>query len=746
MDLQRIDDFLEAAHSRGVARLTEPEALGILEAAGVPVPFFAVVETNGPPFPEGFDLRRFPGDRVVVKVVSRSIPHKSSMGGVRIVPRTEKALGAAIQAMGDAVGRHRIEGLLIAEYVPHEAGFGREILLGINWSHDCGPILTVGPGGGEAEHLGRVLRPDSGAAVWAADRELAPPDDLRRSLERLSVAGPLDRMDRAAGRSQGHSLERLAESADRLLRLARRWMPSPLRELEINPLVCRPDGGLVALDALGLLGPPPVPPPPPRRATGLGALLEPREIALIGVSRGTNPGRVILRNTLAEGFPRDRVIVVKPGEEEIDGCRCVPDLASLPRPVDLLVVAVAAPEAARLVAMAAAENLCRSIILIPGGFEEKEGAEGPAGALERALAAARARPDGGPLINGGNCLGIRSIPGRYDTLFIPEDRLPRNRGTPVPLALVGQSGAHAVALLSRLPWLNPRFTVTLGNQVDLTAGDFLEALVHRDDVRLVGAYIEGFRPLDGLRFFRASRRLAARGGSVILYKAARTPPGIEAGRSHTASISGDFEVARGLSRQAGVVFAETLRDFEDLVGLFVRLDGRRPAGRRLAVLSNAGFECVAAADRLGGFELANYSPPLRRELQRTLASRGIESIVNVRNPLDLTPMADGATYEAVIRSLLLAPEVDSMVVGCVPMTPSLEVGVHPGGDPAPGSLADVMSRLWAESTKPWLCVVDAGAAYNPLAEALERRGVPVLRKMDHALGMLNLWRAAVLGE
>ncbi len=77
------------------------------------------------------------------------------------------------------------------------------------------------------------------------------------------------------------------------------------------------------------------------------------------------------------------------------------------------------------------------------------------------------------------------------------------------------------------------------------------------------------------------------------------------------------------------------------------------------------------------------------------------------------------------------------------MTPSLDIEIGPDGEPARGSLADRIEKLWSETSKPWICVIDAGSTYAPLVEAVERQGVPVLRKMDHALRMLNQWRAAV---
>ena len=36
--------------------------------------------------------------------------------------------------------------------------------------------------------------------------------------------------------------------------------------------------------------------------------------------------------------------------------------------------------------------------------------------MRESLLASRRTPWGGPVVNGGNCLGIRSRPGRYDTI------------------------------------------------------------------------------------------------------------------------------------------------------------------------------------------------------------------------------------------------------------------------------------------------------------------------------------------
>src|SRR3989304_6216977 len=89
---------------------------------------------------------------------------------------------------------------------------------------------------------------------------------------------------------------------------------------------------------------------PARPAGKLPRLLEPASIAIAGVSSGDNPGRTILRNLIRDGFEPARITVVKPGLATLDGCRCVPDVASLPAKVDLFVVAVATTRSSALVA------------------------------------------------------------------------------------------------------------------------------------------------------------------------------------------------------------------------------------------------------------------------------------------------------------------------------------------------------------------------------------------------------------
>ena len=62
----------------------------------------------------------------------------------------------------------------------------------------------------------------------------------------------------------------------------------------------------------------------------------------------------------------------------------------------------------------------RSVILIAGGLGEKEGSQGLEAEIRGIIAGGPGGRDGSrPVVNGGNCLGIASKPGKYDTTFIP---------------------------------------------------------------------------------------------------------------------------------------------------------------------------------------------------------------------------------------------------------------------------------------------------------------------------------------
>lgn len=735
--------LLDTLLERPPGPVLEPEGLDLLEAAGIGVP--RRVRVKDAAAIALWTQLPFPGERAVLKAVSPAIPHKSELQAVAVVPARVEALAAAAREMERRLDAHGLEGFLVCEFVPHESGPGGEFLLGLRETRDFGPVVTIGPGGVHAEFLAKSLREGEAFAAFspALEREGA----VEEALARLSAVRLATEPQRGAPARL--PLAAFAEVVQRLLALARLADGRGLAEFEANPLVVS-GGRLVALDALGRTAAPGPPAAAPRPLARVRNLLQPRSIAVMGVSEKMNPGRIILQNVLREGFPPAAVTVIKPGSEGIDGCRCVPSLADLPGPADLLVLSVAAPQAAEAVALAAEQHLAESIVLIPGGLDEKPEAAPLVARMRDALAKSRATAWGGPVVNGGNCLGVRSRPGRYDTLFIPDYKWPRPPGEPGPLALVTGSGAFAVAKGSKFQDLQPLYTITIGNQMDLTVADYLEALEDDDRVQVFALYLEGFRPRDGERFVRVAERLRRRGRAVILYLAGRTSAGAAAASSHTASVAGDFAVARQLAGEAGVVVADSLDEFEDLVRLFTLLGDRTPRGLRLGALSNAGFEAVAIADSLGPFRLAEWNERTQRDIVVALERARLAEIVAARNPMDVTPILGDAGNADIFGAILADPAVDAGVFGCVPLTQALQT-LTPGEGHAEdlereGGIASRLAALRESCPKPFVAVVDGGPQYDPFAAALERRRIPTFRTADRALRAFARWCEAVLAR
>jgi acyl-CoA synthetase (NDP forming) len=526
------------------------------------------------------------------------------------------------------------------------------------------------------------------------------------------------------------------------MELAGKFMPGDISECEINPLVIA-DKCLVALDILIKLGEGEKARQDERPIHKIGNLLEPRSAAIIGVSEKLNPGHIILKNLIREGFDREQIFIVKPGIEAIEGCRCYPDVASLPRCVDLFILSIEAAQAPGVITSIVEERKAESIILIPGGLEEKQGTEAIVSRMHQVLSAARATDWQGPVINGGNCLGITSRPGRYDTMFIPEYKLPVQKNPASPVAILSQSGAFAVAKASKLAGINPKYSISLGNQMDLTMGDYLTYLKGDPDIDIFAAYVEGFRPLDGARFLEAAREITDDGKTVIFYRAGRTAAGARAAASHTASIAGDYAVTQQLAEAAGVVLAESISDFEDLIRLFTFLRDKEVRGMRLGAISNAGCECVCIADNLGELRLSAFSQPTVARLHRIFKASRIDQVVDVHNPIDLTPMASDAAFAEAVRAVMEDESIDVGIVGCVPLTAVLNTLPRGEGHRddilLEGSIVQRLVKLRDVLAKPWVAVIDSGSLYDPMARCLEEGGIPTFRTADRALRLLNIF-------
>ena len=186
-----------------------------------------------------------------------------------------------------------------------------------------------------------------------------------------------------------------------------------------------------------------------------------------------------------------------------------------------------------------------------------------------------------------------------------------------------------------------------------------------------------------------------------------------------------------------MLLAESLDDFEDLLTASLLLDGRSVEGTRLGAVSNAGFECVALADAMGGLEGAAFAPDTVSSLHAVLSRHRLDGIVSPRNPLDVTPILDDASFLDSARIVLADPDVDVGAVGCVPLTPALHTLENEHSDlEGDGGVLAGLVHLWASTEKAWVAVVDGGPPYDALARGMADGGIPTFRRSDRALKAL----------
>jgi acyl-CoA synthetase (NDP forming) len=747
---------LERAEKDGRSFLLEPEVYEILKDAGIAVPRHVFVPAGQAP--RRREVEALGSAEVVVKIVSPLVIHKSDVGGVAFakanaaaVSRTCAAMLRTVLARTPAASRQAVResvrGFLLVEKVAFDnAGFGSEILLGLRNSPDFGPVLTMGSGGLDVEYMNARLK--EGRAVAIASAHLLDRPKAQKILEPLTFYGKLAAEFR--GRQALVAPKVLVDTLLRFRDLAAAFSPyseeTPfvLEEAEVNPFVVR-RGRLVPLDGVCRFSRAKAA-PSSRPVEAVGRLLKPASIGIIGVSEKMNIGHVILNNILKGGFDPARVTVVKPGLETIEGCRSVPTVAAMPGTVDLFVLTLAADQCYDVMKDLVDHGKARSVILIAGGMGEKEGGASIEDRLRSLLAEGRRAGRTTPVVNGGNCLGVVSKPGRYDTLFIPDYKLPRPATAGSAMAMVSQSGAFMICRMSKMPELEPVYSVSLGNQLDLTASDYLNYLKDDPAIRTLCVYMEGFKPGDGLAFARAVSEITASGRQVLVYKAGRSPEGRTATSSHTASVAGEYGVFKAVCAQAGAIVADDLFEFESFMKGLVRLEGREVRGRRVGLVSNAGFECVMMADNLGDggrLELARFAPETHERILAALRPLGIDRLLDVHNPLDVTPVADDAAFAESARAFIEDPGVDCAVISNVPLTKAQQT-LPPGEGHAedltrPGGFAARTIEVFRSTRKPVVVNIDSGALYDPLAAHLEKAGIPVFRRADEALRFLRTY-------
>ncbi|WP_027177974.1 acetate--CoA ligase family protein [Maridesulfovibrio bastinii] len=778
IDYEKISESLKQAEADGRNFLYEYETYTLLSDSGaesVPRSSFIIKGSR----PSNEELCALPGEKAVLKIVSPTIFHKTELGGVRIVEKQpgkirstwrrmmdevpenyysliesgalhcpDKYKGLNGQSLKDAISTD-IKGVLLCEFMPPDSNaFGNELLVSLRCTREFGMVITAGLGGTDTELYAKRFR--KGLAVVSASTELTNGKDFFRLFKKTIAYEKLSGATR--GQQRIISDDQLIECFNSFIMMGNYFSPAGsksefiLDELEVNPFAFT-DYQMVPLDGICRFSRVREI-PNSRPFNKISRLLQPESIAIIGASATRmNFGRIILNNVLGKGFPKEKVTLIKKGADMIDGVRCIPDTASLKKAVDLFIVAISAGQVPELANDLIDNKRANSVMLIPGGIGETRESEELAAKLKKRINEAHLDEDGGPVFVGANCLGIRSRSGRYDTIFIPPEKLGKKGSSTLGKrsAFISQSGAFLVTRVSKMSQIDPAYMISIGNQTDLTAGDFMEWCCKQDDLDVIAVYMEGFNDMDGLAFCRAVRKAVIAGKEVVFYKAGRTPEGRGATSGHTASVAGDYMVCESCVKQAGAMVADNFTQFMDLYLLANLFHGKKTYGNSFAAISGAGFEAVGMADNIQGddftMRMAEFSESTLERMNDLLKKARLDSLVTAKNPLDINPASNDRMHVEMASIAAADPDVDGIVLSLDAISPavqSLPAGIRENDSiDSPESIANLMPEFVADCPKPVIAVVDAGRLYDELVQRLEDKGVAVFRSCDRAVSALG---------
>jgi len=687
--------------------LSESESKKILKSYDIPVVEEAVVTTEE----EAAAAALKTGFPAVVKGMGAKLAHKTELGLVKINLRSEDDVRRAFRGIRRAAG-----GDWEACLIQPEISGRREFLAGMFRDPQFGPCILFGLGGVLAEAL-------NDTALRIAP--LAP-------SEAPAMAGEI-RAKKLLGAFRGEAAVNREQLISVLTGLSRLAMDRPdITEIDINPLIVKPDGSICAVDALvvlddGVKQADKSSSDVLRIRKALDAMAHAESVAVVGATSAVRGGYLGIFGSMRHFGYAGRLYPINPKATEIDGIKAYPNLTSLPEKVDLVIIAVSAkavPDA--LKECIASGNF--NIHIFTAGFKEAE-EEGSAKRQEEIEAIAR---QGGLHVVGPNCMGW----------YVPSKKMLTWNAAPAgigPVSMISQSGGnaqeftHYAAKVHRL-YFNK--VISYGNGLTLDSTDFMDYLAGDDSTSIITLYVEGVK--DGRRLLDVTQE-AVRRKPVIVMKGGMTESGARAASSHTGALAGASRVWEAYFRQSGAVRAESLEEMADIAAAFHYL--KKTNGRRVAVLSVGGGSAVAVADTctLAGMELPVFSSATVEKITEFIPPAG--NIIS--NPIDSYLAFMRTAYVGRIFEILAqSGEVDNIVVS-LPLDWLCR-------EEAQGNFVELIARYLADEGRTRLSGLPMMVAWRQYQDAEEFRrmravmedillsaGIPVYEGLTRAVRALS---------
>lgn len=308
----------------------------------------------------------------------------------------------------------------------------------------------------------------------------------------------------------------------------------------------------------------------------------PKSIALIGASElQEKVGGILLKKLITS---KVKIIPINPKHETIYGLPCYKSILDYPKSIELVIIAIPAPFVASVLEECGKKGI-KQVIIISAGFSEIGNTGGEAKLLEIARRY-------GIRILGPNCFGICNPYRNLDTTF--STTMPKKGN----IGFISQSGAlwSFISDFSVDNGFGFSKFVSLGNMADLEFYEFLDYFAKDKKTKKIILYIEKLK--EGRKFINICRKIKK---PIFVIKAGKSEKGSQAAFSHTASIASEYEIYKGVFKQAGVILCDTLEEAcEKASGKVIKskLKNSVKIGKRVFILTNAGGAGALVSDYL----------------------------------------------------------------------------------------------------------------------------------------------------
>ena len=569
------------------------------------------------------------GFPVVVKLGGEKIAHKTERGLVRLRLNDEESVtAAATELLAAATAEDGEVHLLVAPMISGT----RELIAGMLVDPQFGPTVMLGIGGVMAEVIADVaFRP-------------APIDEAGAlsMINSLRMQGLLDPFRGEAGVDK-------AQLASVLLGLSRVAIErADIVSVDINPLIVKSNGELVAVDALvemGVRNDSHVSERARYSEEQFRAFFEPRGVLVAGAS--THPGKfgfVSLHNILASGFAGG-VFGTNLQGEEVLGISTVADIAMLPdNSIDLVFVCTPASANPDLLRACAKKGI-RAAFLTSAGYGEA-GEEGKQ--LEKELV--ELADELGILLAGPNGQGVVSTPVKLCAQIV----------APYPpagsIAVASQSGNFVSSFLNyaRQSGVGISRAVSAGNAAALGVADLVEWYGTDSATSVALTYVEGIS--DGRGLMERLARVASQ-KPVVLIKGGATDKGARAAASHTGALAANDAIFDGACKAGGISRASTVEEAFEIAATFATQP--LPLGPNVVVLTTAGGWGVVTSDAIannGSLQLMTLPEDLLAQIDTKLPPRWSRN-----NPVDCAGGETRDTIPEVLAMIAEHKDVDAII-------------------------------------------------------------------------------------